>query len=235
MEAAKKLLVNTLGRVSHPSPPAPPIPASKRLQQALSEMDLSLDKLASEQLSVPRDTFYSTVEQLPTNVSYDLREVVDPISEELPAGAEPPWMPGIPPHLLVNTDPELAGIKVLLERVAPTRQVVVGMVTNSWYFPGGHCDRWLTGLRRAGVTNYVVIGMDEEVVPKLRRDGVNSWGFRTVAKFDGKIGKVRVGGSKFRLVLTILALGWDVLLSDLDVIFFRDPFESIPDGYDLAG
>ena len=54
------------------------------------------------------------------------------------------------------------------------------MITNSWFKPGGFLDYWLEGLQGAGVENYVVIGMDEEVVPRLRKAGINSWGFSTL-------------------------------------------------------
>ena len=43
----------------------------------------------------------------------------------------------------------------------------------------------------------------------------------------------RVAGGKYALVLTLNALGWDVLMTDMDVTFFANVFDHIPKGVDV--
>lgn len=143
------------------------------------------------------------------------------------------FMPHIPREFLKHADPDLASIKCLLEEVAPSRQVVVAMATDNYHRPGGFVEKWVAGLKAAGMSNYVVIGMDDTITPRLQKDGINAWQFHQVRELAGKTAMKRVAGGKYTLVLTLNALGWDVLMTDMDVTFFSNVFDSMPKGVDV--
>ena len=142
-------------------------------------------------------------------------------------------MPHIPPEFLKHADRDLARIRCLLEEVAPSRQVVVAMATNNFHQPGGFVENWVTGVKQAGMTNYVVIGMDNLIVSRLQKEGINVWQFHQVKQMQAYGVMKSVAGAKYTLVLTLNALGWDVLMTDLDVRFYRNAFDSIPKGVDV--
>ena len=54
------------------------------------------------------------------------------------------------------------------------------MATDNYHRPGGYVEKWVESMRKAGIPNYVVIGMDDKIVPRLQQDGINAWQFHQV-------------------------------------------------------
>ncbi len=104
---------------------------------------------------------------------------------------------------------------------------------------------WFESIQRVGVTNYLVVALDDEIaqfckdhkVPVYRRDA-------TISKAQANTGDNHaISGLKFHLLREFLVLGYSVLLSDVDILYFQNPFsylqrdcdvESMTDGYDNA-
>ncbi len=104
---------------------------------------------------------------------------------------------------------------------------------------------WFESIQRVGVTNYLVVALDDEIaqfckdhkVPVYRRDA-------TISNAQANTGDNHaISGLKFHLLREFLVLGYSVLLSDVDILYFQNPFsylqrdcdvESMTDGYDNA-
>ncbi|KAI3441322.1 Glycosyltransferase [Psidium guajava] len=144
--------------------------------------------------------------------------------------------PTVVPDESVN--PRLAKI---LEEVAVNRELIVALANLN---VKEMLEVWFTNIKRVGITNYLVVALDEDIakfcesnaVPVYKRDpdeGVDSIG-RTG-------GNHAVSGLKFRILREFLQLGYSVLLSDVDIVYLQNPFdhlyrdsdvESMTDGHD---
>lgn len=136
-----------------------------------------------------------------------------------------------------SVNPQLAKI---LRAVAINRELVVG-VSNSRVLE--MLRVWFDNLKRSGVSNFLVVALDDETaafckaneVSHYRRDAV-------IAEAQKGTGDNHaVSGLKFHLLRDFLALGYSVLLSDVDVVYLQNPFnflardcdvESMTDGFD---
>ncbi|KAH7315450.1 hypothetical protein KP509_21G050300 [Ceratopteris richardii] len=135
-----------------------------------------------------------------------------------------------------DANPKLAEI---LSKVAPDKELVVGIANNN---VRSMVNIWFSSLKRAGVSNYLLVALDDQIahfcksnqVPFYRRDA-------TIAAIQKDTGDNHaISGLKFHLLREFLELGYSVLLSDVDILFFQNPFlhlyrdcdvESMSDGY----
>lgn len=144
--------------------------------------------------------------------------------------------PTVVPDESVN--PRLAKI---LDKVAVRKELIVGLANSN---VKEMLEFWFTNIKRAGIPNYLVVALDDEVenfcnskgVPVYKRDpdeGVDS-----IARLGGNHA---VSGLKFRVLREFLQLGYSVLLSDVDIVYLQNPFdyiyrdsdvESMSDGHD---
>jgi hypothetical protein len=102
---------------------------------------------------------------------------------------------------------------------------------------------WFTNIKQVGIPNFLVVALDDDIesfckskgVPVYRRDPDE--GIDNIAKTGGNHA---VSGLKFRVLREFLQLGYSILLSDIDIIFLRNPFnhlyrdsdvESMSDGH----
>jgi hypothetical protein len=126
------------------------------------------------------------------------------------------------PAVMPNTDanPELAEI---LARVALNREVLVGIAN---YNVREMVRVWFSSIKRAGISNYLLVALDDPTaefcrsnqVPFYRRDAV----IPDAQKGTGD--NHAISGLKFHLLREFLVLGYSVLLSDVDILFFQNPF-----------
>ena len=79
-------------------------------------------------------------------------------------------------------------------------------------------DSWIEGAMRAGMSNYVVAATDDALFTSLRERGRNVYRAEVAAEMAGK------AGGRWALLLPLLGAGLDVLASDVDVAWLRDPF-----------
>ncbi|KAI4295551.1 hypothetical protein L6164_035588 [Bauhinia variegata] len=137
-----------------------------------------------------------------------------------------------------SVNPRLSKI---LEKVAVRKELIVALANSN---VKDMLEVWFTNIKRVGISNYLVVALDEEItklcesnqVPVYKRDpdeGIDSTG-RTG-------GNHVVSGLKFRILREFLQLGYSVLLSDVDIVYLQNPFdylirdsdvESMSDGHD---
>ena len=119
--------------------------------------------------------------------------------------------------------------KALVDRVAKDGAVIVTWANMHYY---DFAINWLSHLDEVGVTNYLIGAMDEELYAALRKIGVNTWlmGSRGIdesaVKKDfgwGSKNFHKMGRDKIRLIHDFTKTGVDVLISDIDVTWMRDP------------
>ncbi|KAF6149699.1 hypothetical protein GIB67_017432 [Kingdonia uniflora] len=144
--------------------------------------------------------------------------------------------PTVAPDESVN--PRLAK---LLEGVAVKKELIVTLANSN---VKKMLEVWFTSIKRVGITNYLVVALDDEVedfcksnkVPVYKRDPDE--GIDSIAKTGGNHA---VSGLKFRVLREFLQLGYSVLLSDVDIVYLQNPFdhiyrdsdiESMSDGHD---
>ncbi|KAJ1291662.1 hypothetical protein BS78_02G333200 [Paspalum vaginatum] len=128
--------------------------------------------------------------------------------------------PTITPDLSLNH--RLAKI---LEQVAVKKELIVALANSN---VKEMLQMWFTNIKRVGISNYLVVALDDSIesfcksngVPVYRRDPDD--GIDNIGKTGGNHA---VSGLKFRILREFLQLGYSVLLSDIDIIFFQNPFD----------
>ncbi|KAF8664291.1 hypothetical protein HU200_054837 [Digitaria exilis] len=128
--------------------------------------------------------------------------------------------PTVTPDLSIN--PRLAKI---LEQVAVKKELIVALANTN---VKEMLEMWFTNIKRVGISNYLVVALDDTIenfcksndVPCYRRDPDD--GIDNIGKTGGNHA---VSGLKFRILREFLQLGYSVLLSDIDIIFFQNPFD----------
>lgn len=119
-----------------------------------------------------------------------------------------------------DTNPKL---DALLANVAPDKELLVGIANNN---VREMVRVWFTSIKRAGISNYLLVALDDQIaefcqsnqVPFHRRDATIS----AVQKGTGD--NHAISGLKFHILREFLELGYNVLLSDVDIIYFQNPF-----------
>ncbi|TKW35580.1 hypothetical protein SEVIR_2G383400v4 [Setaria viridis] len=130
--------------------------------------------------------------------------------------------PTVSPDLSIN--PRLAKI---LEQVAVKKELIVALANSN---VKEMLEMWFTNIKRVGISNYLVVALDDSIenfcksndVPVYRRDPDD--GIDNIGKTGGNHA---VSGLKFRILREFLQLGYSVLLSDIDIIFFQNPFDHL--------
>ncbi|XP_027355430.1 arabinosyltransferase RRA2-like [Abrus precatorius] len=128
--------------------------------------------------------------------------------------------PTVVPDESVN--PRLAKI---LEKVAVNRELIVALANGN---VKEMLEVWFTNIKRVGIPNYLVVALDDEIakfcesnqVPVYRRDPDDS-----VDAIGRAGGNHAVSALKFRILREFLQLGYSVLLSDVDILYFQNPFD----------
>lgn len=136
-----------------------------------------------------------------------------------------------------SSNPDLAK---LLAKVAVDREVIVGIANNR---VREMVRVWFTSIKNVGITNFLLVALDDPIAEFCRSNNV------PVYRRDATISAVQAGtgdnhaisGLKFHLLREFLVLGYSVLLSDVDILYFQNPFlhlyrdcdvEGMSDGYD---
>lgn len=136
-----------------------------------------------------------------------------------------------------NVNPRLGKI---LSRIAVGKELIVALANAN---VKEMLELWYTNIKRVGITNYLVVALDDTIVdlckskdvPYYKRDPDE-----VVDKVGREGGNHAVSGLKFRILREFLQLGYSVLLSDVDIVFLQNPFnhlyrdsdvESMSDGH----
>lgn len=134
-------------------------------------------------------------------------------------------------------------LQSLLEDVAPGGEVMI-VISNANLLKTTALLMWLDCARRLpSLTNWLVVAIDEELRDYCVQNNINHY-YRPVVIPDSQKDtgdNHAVSAMKFEIIEEFLALGWNVLLSDVDVVIVQDPFqylyrdsdvEGMTDGYD---
>lgn len=102
---------------------------------------------------------------------------------------------------------------------------------------------FLKSVKEAQIKNYLIAALDHETAVYLDTRGYNVFEFATETLADVSSSNHGASSQKFHILQRIIGLGYSVLLSDIDVVWLRDPFhgyifrdvdvESMSDGYDF--
>jgi len=140
-----------------------------------------------------------------------------------------------------NGDPEL---KAILEKVAVNNEVLVAVSNSALISPDGKYGMlrlWIDGCKRAGVKNFMVIAIDDSLTKILDKLEVAYWRKEPIKTADKAASNHGISAMKFQLIREFLVLGYSTLLSDVDILTLKNPFdhlyrdedvESLSDGFD---
>jgi len=122
-------------------------------------------------------------------------------------------------------------LRAVLQRHADSKKQIAITFTNNGYME--YVLNWLHYVEQADVHNYLIFALDSEANEALKQRGANV--FYDAALDQGKIDRraTDFGSEPFKkivhlkptLTLRVLELGFKLLLSDADVVWFQNPFE----------
>ncbi|KAL0697939.1 hypothetical protein Bca4012_054061 [Brassica carinata] len=136
-----------------------------------------------------------------------------------------------------SINPRLAKI---LEGIAVDKEVIVALANAN---VKAMLEVQIASVKRLGIKNYLVVALDDYIERFCKTNDV-AYYKRDPDKDVDAVGKTggnhAVSGLKFRVLREFLQLGYGVLLSDVDIVFLRNPFghlyrdsdvESMSDGH----
>ena len=155
----------------------------------------------------------------------DARARVGPTPRALRFVADPdgPW------PVKCGEFPDLCDV---VSRVANPKRQVLAAVSNSniLYMLG----LFLDGVAAANITNAVVVALDEKTARWCAARGAPYY-HRELKSLTGSTDNHATSGLKFRVLHEFLSVGASVLLSDVDVVWMRNPFGGTRAAVDAAG
>jgi hypothetical protein len=128
----------------------------------------------------------------------------------------------------IKKDPQLKALKAYLQKVAPNKEVLIG-VSNMNPLREGMLGTFLEGVKQAKVENYVIVALDEETTKELEKQNINVFHMPIeISQSQKDTGSNHaVSALKFGIIKKFLMLGWAVLLSDIDICVLQDPFKHL--------
>jgi len=89
---------------------------------------------------------------------------------------------------------------------------------------------WVKALERLGIDNYLIFSIDEACDNFLREKGINSR-FHPIPDLPEKQARGgmtrKMGLERFKIIRSLVAAGTDVIYSDLDAVWIKDPRDSL--------
>ena len=155
----------------------------------------------------------------------DARARVGPTPRALRFVADPdgPW------PVKCGEYPELCEV---VSRVANPKRQVLAAVSNSNILR--MLGLFLDGVAAANITNAVVVALDEKTARWCEARGAPYY-HRELKSLTGSTDNHATSGLKFRVLHEFLSVGASVLLSDVDVVWMRNPFGGTRSAADAAG
>ncbi len=118
-----------------------------------------------------------------------------------------------------------------VRKVAKERAVMAAVSNgNILQMLGQFCD----GVQRAQISNFLVVALDERTASFLERRGVAHYQRQLRAKGGGTDNHA-TSSLKFRILSELIHVGCSVLLSDVDIVVTRNPFEALYRDTDVEG
>lgn len=148
-----------------------------------------------------------------------------PLNYILPASA--PFPP--PAACVAHGLQELCAL--LRTVVAPRREALVAVSNKNIFHM---LQLYIDGVKRAKVSNALVVALDDETHAWLSERSFPSY-VRKVQARGGSTDNHATSGLKFRILREFMLVGCSVLLSDVDVAWMRDPFPALYGDADVEG
>eukprot|EP00892_Ulva_mutabilis_P003675 jgi/Ulvmu1/167/UM001_0171.1 len=135
-----------------------------------------------------------------------------------------------------SSNPELAAI---LRRISIKDEVAVAVSNRHLAADGFMLEAWCKGMQRAGVTNHLVVALDDVTQTQVEKFGSTAVRVNLAGDEEQKALQTgsshAVSGLKFQILKEFLLLGYSVLLSDVDIVTVSNPFEHLQRDSDVEG
>ena len=120
----------------------------------------------------------------------------------------------------VNCDGDLSQLCKVVSRVAVKRQVLAAVSNSNILYMLG---LFLDGVAAANITNTIVVALDQKTADWCKDRGAPYY-YRELKSLTGATDNHATSGLKFRVLHEFLSVGVSALLSDVDVVWMRNPF-----------
>ncbi|KXZ46748.1 hypothetical protein GPECTOR_41g713 [Gonium pectorale] len=127
-------------------------------------------------------------------------------------------------------------LEAYLMKIAPQKELLLAVANKNTMWDG-MLDTFTQGFKRAQVPNHMVLALDRETEKWCQQNGINAFFMNlTIAKSQQGTGDNHaVSAMKFGILKNFIELGWSVLLSDVDIAIFQNPFEHLYRDSDVEG
>lgn len=90
-------------------------------------------------------------------------------------------------------------------------------------------------LQRLKITNFFVIAIDDKLAALLEKEGVPYWRTDAASTADTALSNHGISARKFQLIKEVLKLGYNLMLSDVDIVVLQNPFDHLVRDEDVEG
>lgn len=100
----------------------------------------------------------------------------------------------------------------------------------------GMLATWIEQVKASGVENALVVCLDDDIEKAMKKIGFPHWRFRAkVHNLDKNLDNHGISGQKFMILREFLMLGFSPLLSDVDIVTLKNPFDYLERDSDVEG
>jgi len=135
-----------------------------------------------------------------------------------------------PPREICSSE-ELGNLCDVLYRIHVNREVLVAVSNKNIFHMLG---MYIEGVRKANVSNAMVVALDEETGRYCRSKNFPYW-VRTLTSRSGGTDNHATSGLKFQILRDFMKVGASVALSDVDIVWVQNPFEYLYRDADVEG
>jgi len=114
-----------------------------------------------------------------------------------------------------------------VKTAAVRREVMVGVANSNVQ---GQLAKWIEANRRAGISNMLIVAIDDRLPQWLESQKVACW-----PRPDKALGSHKISAQKFKFVRSFLMVGASVLMTDIDVVYLQNPFDHLWRDADIEG
>ncbi|KAK3268320.1 hypothetical protein CYMTET_23171 [Cymbomonas tetramitiformis] len=152
-----------------------------------------------------------------SNVSSDVPHQCPPVECNCGTKAES----SLQANNLISKTEGNSALRAVLERVAINKEVLVAvsngaLITEEGTY--GILATWIESVKRAGVKNFMIVALDDRVAKACENVGVAYWRQDRASLADNNQDNHGISAQKFGYLKEFLKLGYNVLLSDVDVV-----------------
>jgi len=110
----------------------------------------------------------------------------------------------------------------VVKKVAINREVLVGVSNKNIFHM---LQLWIDGLQKTEITNYMIVALDEQTARWCEQHDAPYY-LRSLTSITGSTDNHATSGLKFEILKEFIKIGVNVLLSDVDIVWMRDPFKN---------